>query len=663
MNTPARRPTPAAHTTPFSTVQGMSTLITVLGACLVIAVLLSMTATVILGNQRGVADNRAALEAQYAAESSLARAQATADAFADVLNTIQIAKGTQKDDILSGLGSLCGQSGRLVLPANVPNLPAVGNKLCTPPGLVGKTRNAADQQLAFLRDRAKMPPGLTDEKWKAQWRNMFSGKDGVLVTTSASTQGTASGTLTTEVRGGLSLQSVTITPDNKLRVVMQSTPLVSTATLRSGGRTVAQRRYSSGGLTTREIVISQPPFSQYQYFVNRRTLPGATATGNGGRLVFWDEDTFEGRVHANGTRGVSAPVFWASTVDRGPRFLGKYTSTTDTLEYSTAARPTANTMFRGGYELGVPAIELPTNANDQRLATTGVQPGDCANTSACLNSVFGSGAATSGVFYAPGTAARPNSGSSFGQSGAGGIYVKGNVDNLTLSKNGDFQRIEIVQGSKTTRFEQTGANSWNVYENGSLKKTMSGTFNGMVYVDGNIGAQSPAGTGGLKGDGTDNPDIAATTQMTVAATGDIFIKDDITYTDAPSKQDSKNVLGVYSEQGNVKVNGPRSRDITINGTLMAAATGKGFGTVDYTTQRTDTRVTPKINLTGGIIEEQSQGVGQVGTPGKGYSRNFKWDGRLANGLTPPFFPTQGSYEAAPDFTELTMPRTFRAEGM
>jgi len=654
MNIPARRPTPAAHTTPFSTVQGMSTLITVLGACLVIAVLLSMTATVILGNQRGVADNRAALEAQYAAESSLARAQATADAFADVLNSIQIAKGTQQDEILTGLGAVCGMPGKVTLPANVPNLPPAGNKLCIPPGLSG---TAKDNQLAFLRDRTKIPPGLTNAQWKEQWRNMFSGSDGVLVTTSASTQGTASGTLTTEVRGGLSIQGVTITPDNKVHLVLQSTPLVSTATLQSGGRIVAQRRYSSGGTATREIVISQPPFSQYQYFVNRRTLPG------GGRLVFWDEDTFEGRVHANGAYGSSAPLFYASTVTRGPRFLGKYTSTSATLEYSTTARPSADTMFQGGYQLGVASIDLPTNANDQRLATTGIQPGACNNTSTCLNSVFGSGAATSGVFYAPGTAATPNSGSSFGQSGTGGIYVKGNVDNLTLSKNGDFQRIEIVQGSKTTRFQQTGTNTWQVYENGVLKKTMNGTFNGMLYVEGNIGSQSPAGNGGLKGDGTSGADIAATTKMTVAATGDIFIKDDITYTDPISKKDGQNVLGVYSERGNVKVNGPLNRDITIDGTLMAAATGKGFGTVDYTTSRTTGPTTPKINLTGGIIEEQSQGVGQVGTPGKGYSRNFKWDGRLAEGLAPPFFPTQGSYEAAPNFTELTMPRTFRAEGM
>ncbi len=661
MNTPARRPPPAAHTTPFSTVQGMSTLITVLGACLVIAVLLSMTATVILGNQRGVADNRAALEAQYAAESSLARAQATADAFADVLNSIQIAKGTQQDEILTGLGAVCGMPGKVTLPANVPNLPPAGNKLCTPPGLSGAAR---DNQLAFLRDRTKIPPGLTDAQWKAQWRNMFSGSDGVLVTTSASTQGTASGTLTTEVRGGLSVQGVTITPDNKVHLVLQSTPLVSTATLQSGGRIVAQRRYSSGGTATREIVISQPPFSQYQYFVNRRTLPGTTATGNGGRLVFWDEDTFEGRVHANGVKGVSAPVFYATTLNKGPRFLSKYTAVSDSLEYSAGLpQPAPTTMFTGGYQLGVASIDLPTNANDQRLATTGVQPGDCADTTTCLNTVFGSGAATTGVFYAPGTAATPNSGSSFGTSGTGGIYVKGNVDNLTLSKTGNFQRIEIVQGTKTTRFEQTGANSWNVYENGVLKKTMSGTFNGMVYVDGTIGSQSPAGNGGLKGDGTSGADIAASSQLTVAATGDIFIKDDITYTDAPSVPDSKNVLGVYSEKGNVKVNGPLNRDITINGTLMAATTGKGFGTVDYTTSRTTGTTTPKINLTGGIIEEQSQGVGQVGTPGKGYSRNFKWDGRLAEGLAPPFFPTQGAYEAAPNFTELTMPRTFRAEGM
>ncbi|MFC6801803.1 hypothetical protein ACFQDE_08785 [Deinococcus caeni] len=108
------------------------------------------------------------------------------------------------------------------------------------------------------------------------------------------------------------------------------------------------------------------------------------------------------------------------------------------------------------------------------------------------------------------------------------------------------------------------------------------------------------------------------------------------------------------------MNGPANRDITIDGTLMASATGKGFGTVDYNT-RTGGTPPPKINLTGGIIEEQSQGVGVVGPPNTGYSRNFKWDDRLAKGLTPPFFPTQGHYEATPNFTKLSDPQNFRAE--
>ncbi|UBV42654.1 DUF4900 domain-containing protein [Deinococcus taeanensis] len=632
----------------------MTTLVTVLGTCLVIAVLLSMTASVLLGNQRGAADNRLILETQYAAESALARAQATADQFADALNSIVIPPGTQQSTVLSQMGVLCSLPGPVTLPPQVPNLPRTGSRLCNPPGLTGTARDA---QLAFLRDNAAKPAGWSDAAWKSHWRAMFGGQNGEVLKRTDASPSTATGTMDTEVQGGLTITELKITPDNKLHLMLQTTPLIATATLTVGSRVVAQRRYSSGGAQTREIVISQPPFSQYQYFVNRRTLP------SGGRLVFWDQDTFEGRVHANGTAGSTAPLFWASSVNAGPRFLGRYTSTSTTLEYSTAAQPAASTMFQGGHQLGVAPIALPTNANNQRLATTGILPGHCSDTATCLASTFGP-SGTNGVYYARGTSGAPNSATTFGQSGTGGIYVKGNVENLTLSKNGTYQRIEIVQGGVTTRFEQTGPTSWQVYENGALRKTMTGTFNGMIFVDGAIGTAAPAGTGGLKGNGTSDPDIAADTQLTVAASGDIFIKDDLTYTDNPQTEPgARNVLGVYSEGGNVKVNGPLNRDLTIDGTLMAAAAGKGFGTVDYTTRRTTSSVTPKINITGGIIEEQSQGVGTTGTPGNGYSRNLRWDERLASSVTPPFFPTQGQYDAKPDFTDLSQPRTFRAEGM
>ncbi|WP_055363827.1 hypothetical protein [Deinococcus sp. UR1] len=640
----------------------MTTIVTVLGGCLVIAVVLSMTATVTLNSQRNTTDNRLGLEAQYAAESALARAQAQVDLYARSLNSVVIPQGTQQSSILTQLGAVCGLASAVTLPLNIFNLPVAGQKLCTVPVLTG---NALDNQLAFFRNNVAKPAGMSDDAWKTYWRNMFGGKDTVLLAKTTAAPSTATGTLKTEVKGGgLTMTEVRVYPDNTLRVLLKSHPVISGTTLESGGKVIAQRTYSAGSVQSREIKVSQPPFSEYQYFVNRRTLP----TGN--RLIFWDEDTFEGRVHANGAFNRTAPLFYATAANKGPRFLGKYTSTSTGLEYSpnSPSKPDASTMFKGGYQLGVPAVALPSNANDQRLAAAGVQAGECTTTTAlCLAAKFGAASVTNGiikngVYFSSGTATASNAGSGFGSDGTGGIYVKGNVDDLKLSKNGNFQRIEIVQGIKTTTFEQTGPTSWRVKEGNTVIKTMTNsTFNGMVFVDGAIGDQNTMGSKGLRGDGADTPDVAAESQLTVAASGDIFIKDNLTYTDnAKDKPNSSNVLGVYSEGGNIKVNGPANRDITIDGTLMASATGKGFGTVNYNT-RTGGTPPPKINLTGGIIEEQSQGVGVVGPPNTGYSRNFKWDDRLAKGLTPPFFPTQGQYEATPNFARLSDPQNFRAE--
>ncbi|MCD0164464.1 DUF4900 domain-containing protein [Deinococcus sp. 12RED42] len=639
----------------------MTTIVTVLGGCLVIAVVLSMTATVTLNSQRNTTDNRLGLEAQYAAESALARAQAQADLYAKSLNSVVIPQGTQQSSILTQLGAVCGLPSAVTLPLNIFNLPVTGEKLCTVPVLTG---SALDDQLAFFRNNVAKPAGMSDDAWKTYWRNMFGGKNAVLLAKTNAVPTTATGTLTTEVKGGLTMTEVRAYPDNTMRVLITSNPVVSSTTLESGGKVIAQRTYSAGSVQSREIKVSQPPFSEYQYFVNRRTLP------TGGRLNFFDGETFEGKVHSNGIQGVSAPLFNASTSNGGPRFLGKYSSVSSSLEYSSSAKPSASTMFKGGYQPNASKVDLPKNANDQRLAAAGVKAGECVLTTAtCLADKFGAASVSitngikDGVYFSSGTATASNTGSGFGSNGTGGIYVKGNVDDLKLSKNGDFQRIEIVQAGKTTTFEQTGPTSWRVKEGSTVIKTMTNsTFNGMVFVDGAIGDQDTKGSKGLRGDGTDTPDVAAESQLTVAASGDIFIKDNLTYTDnAKDKPNSGNVLGVYSEGGNIKVNGPMNKDITIDGTLMASATGKGFGTVDYTALRTTGSTTPKINLTGGIIEEQSQGVNQGGTPMRGYTRNFKWDDRLAKGLTPPFFPTQGRYEATPNFTRLSDPQNFRAE--
>ncbi|WP_143342142.1 hypothetical protein [Deinococcus indicus] len=671
---------------------GNTLLVTLLGTAAICTVLVATTATVTLKGQRSSTDNRAAVEAQYAAESALARAASQLDRAGGHLKGLTLTSGTQLSTVLVQLGTLCGAPAALALPANLLTLPKAGQDLC-----IATKSAVADsaERFAFFANNTVRPSTFTEGQWKMYWKDLFMGGDAKLVKAAAGNAGaSAAGALNTEVTGGLTLESVRVYPGGTMRIFFSTTRLNATSEVKSGTRVLAAREYTDGGISSHYIELSQPSFAQYQYFVNRRLSP------TGSRLVFWDGDRFEGRVHANGTPGESAPLFYAQSQTGGPRFLGKYTSS-PAFEWSDSSPNKAvsmDDMFKGGYAFNAQPVDLPTNANNQRLAAAGIEPGACVGgvtltaTTACLGAKLGaSSVVQSGVYYTAAQNGTVNGGNRF----AGGIYVKGDVSNLKLSKNGEYQVIEITQGTLTTQFRQTGPTTWEVRENGTLRKTMTNSpFNGMLFVDGKVGTPDPRGSAGLTGDGTDAPDIAAESQLTIAASSDVYIKDDATYSQGPQENpNAKNVLGIFSEGGNIKVNGQSGKDITVDATLMASARGKGFGTVDYDEGRGNPQ--PKIRITGGIIEEQSQGVGTTSrleakyetvrvctrydwrgqctrsrdeqrfvgyeeVPGAGYSRNFKWDPRFDAGFAPPFFPTQGQFEARASFTKLSAPKGFRA---
>ncbi|MFC4638427.1 hypothetical protein [Deinococcus hohokamensis] len=672
---------------------GASLVVTVLGTTIVLALLMAITATVTLRSKRSAVDNQAALAAQYASEAALARARSLMNMHASVVNKMLIKTGTQPQALMAQLGSLCGNNGPLSVPTNLSAVPAAGQVLCTIPTL---DDGSSDARLGFFVSNSVQDPAMTNVQWVRYWKNLLKGPNNVLLTEE---QGKLSNvikgnvTAMSTVTGGMVPQSVRLFPSGAIRVMMTATPLVATTRLLNGTREVALRRYSQGSPTSVYVELARPSFSQYQYFVNRRLTP------DGNRLVFWDRDRFEGKVHANGEAGESAPLFYANSTTGGPRFYGKYTSTAP-LEWSpgSPARVPEDEMFLGGANFGVDEIALPTNANDQRLASVGLaanqQPApSCMSASnpatACLQQTFGTMGSDlpNGVYAAkPGTNAF-----------AGGIYVKGDVSDLRVTKSGNLQRIDITQGTTTTSFRQIGPEKWEKYVNNSLQQTLNSSFNGMLFVEGNVGTADPAGASGLRGDGTAAGDLADDTRITVAARGDIFIKDNLTYSQNPaSNPAANNVMGIYSETGNIKVNGPTNTDLTIDATLMAAAPGKGFGTVNYKTGRGDPQ--PKVRITGGIIEEQSQGVGTTSRlvplyewvkqctqrnsagkctreenvrvlvgydeePGAGYSRDFRWDARFDDGsFAPPFFPTQQNYQLAAELPRpLIAPRDFKAE--
>jgi hypothetical protein len=159
--------------------------------------------------------------------------------------------------------------------------------------------------------------------------------------------------------------------------------------------------------------------------------------------------------------------------------------------------------------------------------------------------------------------------------------------------------------------------------------------NGAIYTAGNIySLGGPSRTW----DGNVPPAIQAETQISVFAEGDVVITRDITYEDDPLLvTDAKNVLGIFTPDGDIRIGTSAPDDVTIHSTLM---TSDEYGVVqvdDY--DNGSPRGTATI--LGGVISSYYGAFGTFNSHGhvSGYARNFQYDQRLNGGIAPPFFPT------------------------
>lgn len=257
----------------------------------------------------------------------------------------------------------------------------------------------------------------------------------------------------------------------------------------------------------------------------------------------------------------------------------------------------------------------------------------------------------------------------------GGIYVNGNIQDLAFSVTTDggtkYQQIDITVCTRYSRRGQclrTRTDRYRYSDGGYLQQLDSNgdwqtvyrngdplVFNGVIFAEGAIGqVRGPARTNPLDPD-TAPPAIADFAKITVAAGNDIYIRNDLKYEDRPCSSppernpdgsvtpavcdnlDAENVLGIYSQDGNVFISRYAPTDIHIDAVLMSA---RGVVQVeDYN------RIAPKgsVYLTGGIIEYFYGAFGtfnaSTGTNATGYGRRFTYDQRMRAGLAPPFFPT------------------------
>ena len=660
--------------------QGIALVVVLLSAMILMVSLLAISATMTISSQRTTVDQGVTLQAQYAAEAGLAQVSSRLDEAYNLLRTLNVSTTSSSASAINTAmrthaQNYCNTS-LAALPTGYesyrnwsPAHKTSGFPLCTVQS--GASSNRYSLFANYIT--SGYPAGTTAATY---WPTIFS------VDTQTSSSVKIASTTTSETWYNLSYQllrptRVTLVQPNYYRFYynVAYNGVTSRGELRGSGSTVVASRTISRQLSASNkeyyIEVNLPSFARNFVFRNK-----TTNTSNS-QLYFAGGETFDGPVHTNGKPGFyklngQVPVFSDS--------FSTCSSTGTYYGYGSAASADMQNTFQGGSpEFGVPCIGMPTNSYNQLRASYGgnvedtttlacselaskwglkVSSSSCKSSSTGKNSDYN--AVPSGVYYSKGNPSSGNNGSPNNDNSwndtndyGGGIYVKGDVSQLKLSVKSGRQVIEMqqsppaVSATTTTRFEEKNNGKWDVYVNNVKVKTLDGTFNGLVYVDGNVAD--------MRGDGTTAGDIASKSQMTLTATGQIVIKDDITYTDDPlTNSDAANVLGIYSSGekcdlsgainscGSVLVDGGLNKDMNISASIMASHDGEGFGAVKYNQSLgslTGRKV--RINLTGGVIEDQSQTVGDVGN--NGYARAYKYDRRFRDGLVkPPFFPERTS---------------------
>ena len=190
----------------------------------------------------------------------------------------------------------------------------------------------------------------------------------------------------------------------------------------------------------------------------------------------------------------------------------------------------------------------------------------------------------------------------------------------------------------------------NVVRDGSTVR-----FNGVIFAEGQIKSLTGPEREDPNDPDTAGPALASFAQITVAAGDTIRVTGDLKYTDRPCSSyphrdedgnvvpatcenlTATNVLGVYSQEGNVLIGANAPRDIHIDGVLMS---GRGVVQVEGYDSIPEKGY---VHLTGGIIEYFYGAFGtfnpRTGRNRTGYGRRFTYDPRMKRGLAPPFFPT------------------------
>jgi hypothetical protein len=434
--------------------------------------------------------------------------------------------------------------------------------------------------------------------------------------------------------------------------------------------------------------VRRQNFARYALFTHVHTTPA------GGAIWFTSRTSFDGPVHTNGEyRFAFFPKYGTpdagSPCDPTGAASTLLTSASGTAWYNNNGSPVqlaVNENVVGGvrrdapvlpdctapnvaddgdnspanFTRGVAAIPMPTNPYVQQGVSIGRDPADTSPVTdvqirqAIAELADNSSPVPTGI-YVPVADGNANSLPDDGEALAGGIYVQGSLDSLTLSVSGPSNTLAtyvLVQGVRTVTVTVDRAGGTTTVTNSGWPSPQTRTFTGVpkgwqgpgnanaaiIYVQGHI--LSLSGT------------LEEKEQTTVATSGRIDITDHVRYEDPPIVSDPNdnplNVLGLYSAGNEIRITTAAPDDLELHAVLMAGIVGDGFNSSVNVENYNSGSPRGTVRLIGGIIEEYYGAFGtfdpNTGNASTGYGRAFTYDRRMSRGFTPPYFPTTNLFE-------------------
>lgn len=392
--------------------------------------------------------------------------------------------------------------------------------------------------------------------------------------------------------------------------------------------------------------VGESSFARYAYWTNRRS------TG----LYFTDSDLVDGPVHSNqylrynGKPWFGAPVTVAgcqnpSLTDCGSTRYGDDFGGTFVDLANMTPNPQAPCFgsicpqFAQGVDWKASFMPLPTSSNRQRDAAQdkGLYLG-----SALASLTLYAGDDNRNPLTWNGTAWQPPVANQY-------QYIRA----CTTSTNCTLYRYSYdSSNNKNSGLSLWDGSTWVQAVNASNQAITE--FNGVIFAEGSIGSLGGPARSNSNNPDTAPPALASFAKLTVANDGsgaNIRVDGDLKYesppcTGSPSASgngtvtpatcnnlDAENVLGVYSQRGEVTFGSGDSsalRNLTVQGVFMSGSSRVGV------TNYCNTGNGQELRILGGLIGETVSGFA---CGSSGYARRITYDQRMLKGIAPPAFPT------------------------